>query len=67
MFSMHGKNEIRRTWGFLARFARALFGPLAQPGRASAWHAEGRGLKSPTVHKDKSSKYAYFYFPRQVR
>jgi hypothetical protein len=25
-------------------------GPVAQPGRASAWHAGGRGFKSRPVH-----------------
>ena len=25
-------------------------GPVAQPGRASPWHGEGLGFKSPPVH-----------------
>src|SRR3712207_8971609 len=36
---------------------RSAFGPVAQPGRAPAWHAGSQGFKSPQVHAPDVSGY----------
>lgn len=47
-----GSNPAGRTISF------TINGAVAQLARASAWHAEGQGFKSPQLHQQKDYKNA---------